>query len=109
LGQKEINAKRSILVCQEGLQFCDLFPEHVWCVAHSSDDTKTSCIGDCGCEFGTGGNVHSSQEDGMGDLEEVGDRCAEDLCKLLLVCCFVLLLLLLLQLECDTYEEKPLC
>lgn len=81
-----------------------MFPEHVWCVAHSSDDTETSCIGDCGCEFGTGGNVHSSEEDWVRDLEEVGDRCADDLCGLLLACCILLLLLI-----CDTYEEKPLC
>jgi hypothetical protein len=40
----------------------------------------------------------------MGDLEEVGDRCAEDLCGLMLVFCLLLLLL-----ACDTYEEKPLC
>ena len=85
LGQKEINAKRSILVCQEGLQFCDLFPEHVWCVAHSSDDTETSCIGDCGCEFGTGGNVHSSEENRVVNFEEVGDRGAKYLCILLSV------------------------
>jgi hypothetical protein len=40
----------------------------------------------------------------MGDLEEVGDRCAEDLCKLMLELC-----LLLLVSAGDTYEETPLC
>ena len=77
LGKEEINSKRGILVFEEGLEFGDLFPQHVWGIAYSSDDTETASIGNgCG-EFGTCCNVHSCEQNRVIDLEQVGYRCAD--------------------------------
>jgi len=77
LGEKQVNTEGCVLVCKEGLELCDLLAQHVWCVSYSSDDTESSCIGDgCG-ELGTGCDVHSCEEDGVVDLQEVSDRCAD--------------------------------
>jgi len=81
LREKQIDTEWCILVCEEGLELCDLLAQHIWCVSDASNNTETAGICDCCCEFRTGRNVHTSKEYWMRDLEEVGDRCAELLCE----------------------------
>jgi len=71
LWEQQIDTERSVLVVQEALQLCNLFPEHVWGVSDATDDTETAGIGDCGSKFRAGGNVHASKDDGVVDLQEI--------------------------------------
>lgn len=84
LRNQEINTKRRILVFQVALEFRDLLPEHVGCVPHSSNDSEAASVGDRCCEFGAGGNIHTSKEDRVVDFEEVGDRGTELFCGMML-------------------------
>lgn len=84
LRNQQIHAEWRILVLQVAFEFRDLLPEHVGCVPHSSNDTETAGVGDRCCEFGTGGNIHTSEEDRVVDFEEVGDRGTELFCNLML-------------------------
>jgi hypothetical protein len=76
LRKQEINAERRIFIIQKRLQLSNLFTEHVWCVANSSDDTKTTSVGDSGGELGACRYVHSRKEDRVPDLEQIGHRRA---------------------------------
>ena len=80
LGNQEIHPEWCVLVLQEALEFRDLLSEHIRCVSNAADDTKTAGICYRCCEFGASGNVHASEEDGVVDFEEVGDRGAELFC-----------------------------
>lgn len=73
LRDQKIHAKRCIFVFQEPLQLGYLLTQHIWRVADASDDAETAGIGDCSCEFGTCGYVHTSEHDRVIDFEEVGD------------------------------------
>lgn len=85
LWYKKIDAKRRILVFQESFQLRYLLAQHVRRVTDASDDAETTGVGDCGCEFGTGGYVHAGEHDGVIDFEEVGDGGSELLWEMGLV------------------------
>jgi hypothetical protein len=72
LRNQEIDAERSVLVVEEALEFRNLFSEHVWGVAHATDHTDATGVGDGCCELRTGSDVHAGEHDGMCDLEQVG-------------------------------------
>jgi hypothetical protein len=73
LGKQQIHTKRSILVVQEALQLVNLLAEHVRSIAHTSDDTDTTCIGHGGGELRTGSHVHARKHDRVVDLQKIGD------------------------------------
>jgi hypothetical protein len=80
LREEQVNPKWPILISQEALQLSNLFAEHIRCVAYTANNTETACICNGGSELGPGGDVHSSQKNGMVDLQEVGDRSPDLLC-----------------------------
>ena len=61
LGKQQINTKWCVLICEVGLELCNLLAEHIWCISYSSNNTQTSGIGDCCSEFWSSGNIHTSQ------------------------------------------------
>lgn len=80
LGEEQVNTKWGILVLEERLQLGNLLAEHVWGVANSSDNTKTSGICNCGSKLWASRNVHTSKDNWVVDLEEVGGDRAELFC-----------------------------
>jgi len=40
-------------------------------------NTQTSSIRDCGSEAGAGSDIHPGEENGMLDLEQLCERCAD--------------------------------
>lgn len=79
LRQQEVNTERSLLVSKEALQLGDLLPEHVRCVANTTDDTQTTGVGDCGRQLRASGHVHTSQQNWVVDLEQISDGGTDDL------------------------------
>ena len=84
LRNQEVHAKWCILILQEALEFRDLLPEHIGCVPHSTNDTEAAGVCDRCCEFGAGGHVHTSEENGVIDFEKVGDRGTKLFCGIML-------------------------
>lgn len=58
---------------QVALQLCNLFTEHFRCVADTTNDTQATSIGDSGGQLGTSGHIHTCQQDGVVDLEQIGE------------------------------------
>lgn len=81
LGQQQINTERCLFVNQEALQLGDLFPQHVWGISDTTDDTETTGVGNCGGELRAGGNVHAGEDDGVVDLEEIRRNGLDLLCS----------------------------
>lgn len=81
LGEKQVNAKGGVLVVEVLLELSNLLLEHVGGVADTTDDTHASGVGDGSSQLGAGGDVHTSQEDGVVDLEKIGDGGADFLCE----------------------------
>jgi len=54
---------------QVAFEFGDLLAKHVWGVAHTSNNTDTTGVGDCGSELWSGCNVHASKHDRVPDTE----------------------------------------
>ena len=77
LWDQQVNAEGGVLVVQEAFELGYLFPEHIWCVAHPSNDTQSTGIGDRCSELGASCYIHACEEDGMVDLEEVREGRAE--------------------------------
>lgn len=69
LGEQQVNTKGSVLVIQKALELSNLLTEHVGGVSNTSDNSQSTGVGDRGSQFGTGGHVHTRQEDGVVDLE----------------------------------------
>ena len=63
-----------------GLDLVDLVTEHGGSVADATEDTDTTGIGNSSSQLGAGSHVHTSQEDGVVDLEKIGDGSADLLC-----------------------------
>lgn len=82
LGDKQVNTKGSVLVVEVALELGNLLLEHLWSVSDTADDAHTAGVGDGSRQLGTGGDVHAGQQDGVLDLEKIGDGCAD------LLCCF---------------------
>lgn len=77
LRDQKIDTERSVLVVEEALKFRDLLSEHVWGVAHATDHTDATSIGDGCCKLRTGSDVHASEHDGVSDLEQIGGGRAD--------------------------------
>lgn len=71
LGEQQINTKGSVLVIQEALELCNLLTEHVGGVSDTSNDSQTTGVGDRSGQLRAGGHVHTRQEDGVIDLEQI--------------------------------------
>lgn len=81
LGKQQVNTERRILVRQMALQLLDLIPEHVGGIVDPSKDTETAGICDGSSELGASGDVHARQKDRVVDLEKIGYRRPDLLCK----------------------------
>lgn len=81
LGKEQINTERSVLVVEVALELSDLLAQHVRSVSDTTNDTETTSVGDSGSELRAGGNIHAREEDGMLDLEKIGDGGSELLCE----------------------------
>lgn len=77
LGKKQVDTEGSVLVVKEALELGDLLAQHVRGIADTTNNTKTTSVGDSGGKLGTSGNVHARKEDGMLDLEKIGDGSSE--------------------------------
>jgi hypothetical protein len=77
LRQQQINAEGRVLVMQVALELRNLLAQHVRGVADAANDTETSGIGDGRGKLGACGNVHTSQEDGVVDLQEISRHRSE--------------------------------
>lgn len=77
LGKEQINTERSVLVVEIALELSDLLAQHVRSVSDTTNDTETTSVGDSGSELRAGGNIHAREEDGMLDLEKIGDGGSE--------------------------------
>lgn len=80
LWEKEVDTEWSVLVVQVGLELSDLLAEHIWGVSNTSNNTETSGIGDSGSELWASGNVHTSQNNWVVDLQEISGGGADLLC-----------------------------
>jgi hypothetical protein len=80
LWKQEINTEWRILVVQVALELSDLLAEHVWGVTDTTDNTEAAGIGNGCCELWASSNVHTSQEDWVLDLQEIGSSGADLLC-----------------------------
>ena len=80
LRNQEIDSERCVLVVQEALQLGNLLAQHLGGVTDTTNDTKTSGIGDGGGELRASGDVHAGQHDGVVDLQEIGACRAKLLC-----------------------------
>ena len=82
LGEQQINTERSALVVEVALQLSNLLAKHVWGVTNASKHTEASGIGDGGSELGTGSHVHAGKQNGVLNLQQVGELRADLLCTL---------------------------
>lgn len=87
LWEEQIDTESTVLVGQVSLQLCNLFAEHVWCIAnlsrissvhcldhdssYASDDTHTAGICHGSSQLRPCCNVHASKEDWVLDLQEI--------------------------------------
>jgi len=81
LGEKQVDAEGGVLVVEVLLELGNLLAEHVGGVADTADDTETASVGDGSSQLGASGHVHAGQQDGVLDLEKIGDGRADLLCK----------------------------
>jgi len=80
LGKQEIHAKGSFLVVEVALQLRDLLAKHVGSISNAAEDTDSAGVCYGGCQLRAGGHVHSSEHDGVLDLEQISELCADLLC-----------------------------
>jgi len=73
LGQEQVNTEGGFGVVQVRLEFVDLLLEHFGGVSEASNDTEAAGVSDRSSQLGASSNVHSGQEDGVLDAEELGD------------------------------------
>lgn len=59
----------------------NLLFEHLRGVADSANDTQTTRIRHRSSQLGAGRNVHTCQQDGVVDLQEISERGTEELCS----------------------------
>ena len=77
LGEQKVDAEWCILVIQVALELSNLLSQHVRCVTDTTDDTKTSGVGNSSSELRTSGHVHTGQNNGVLDLKQIGELCAD--------------------------------
>jgi hypothetical protein len=80
LGEQQIDAEWRILVVEVALELGNLLTKHVWCVSDATEDTDAAGVCDGGSELGTSSHVHAREHDGVLDLQQVGELCADLLC-----------------------------
>jgi hypothetical protein len=85
LRKQQIDTEWRILVVEVALQLSDLLAQHVWCVSDAAEDTDASGVCDGGGKLGTSSHVHAREHDGVLDLQQVGELCADLLCVLSVV------------------------
>jgi hypothetical protein len=81
LGQEQVDTEGGVFVVQEALELGNLLPQHVWRVADTTDDTETTSVGNGGCKLGASCNVHTSKQNWVVDLEEIGGDRLDLLCS----------------------------
>lgn len=74
LGEEEIDAERSVLVREMRLELVDLVAKHVGGVVDATKDTHAAGVGDSRGQLGASSDVHAGKQDGVVDLEKIGDR-----------------------------------
>lgn len=79
LGEEEVDTEGGILILQVALQLSDLFAEHIRSITNTTDDTQTTGIGDRSSQLRASGHVHTSQQNGVVDLKQIGDGSTDDL------------------------------
>jgi hypothetical protein len=77
LRNQKVNTKRRALVVQEALQLCNLFTQHFRCVADTTNNTQATSISDSGGQLGASGHVHTCQQDGVVDLEQISESSTD--------------------------------
>lgn len=77
LREQEVDAEWRVLVCQVALELGDLLSQHVRCVTNTADDTETAGVGDSSSKLGSSSHVHAGQHDGVLDLQQISELCAE--------------------------------
>jgi hypothetical protein len=82
LGKQQIDAKGRVLVVEVALELRNLLAKHVWCVSNATEDTDAAGVCDGSSELGTSSHVHAREHDGVLDLQQVGELCADLLCGL---------------------------
>jgi hypothetical protein len=80
LGKEQVDTEGSVLIIQEALQLGDLLTEHIRSITNTTDNTQTTGIGDSSRQLRASGHVHTSQQNGVVDLKQIGDGSADDLC-----------------------------
>ena len=115
LWEKEIDTEWSVLVVQVGLELSDLLAEHIWGISNTSNNTETSGIGDSSSELWASGNVHTSQNNWVVDLQEISGGGADLLCEFIVSDPVSRIHKAQVSVSCQschrrimTYEEKPL-
>jgi hypothetical protein len=80
LGEKQVDTEGSVLVIQVALQLGDLLTEHIRSITNTTDNAQTAGVGDSSRQLRASGHVHTSQQNGVVDLKQIGDGSADDLC-----------------------------
>lgn len=80
LGEEKVDTEGGVLIVQVALQLGDLLTEHIRSITNTTDDTQTTGIGDRSSQLRAGGHVHTSQQNGVVDLKQIGDGSTDDLC-----------------------------
>jgi hypothetical protein len=80
LGKQEINTKGCFLVVEVALQLRDLLAKHVGSVSNAAEDADSASVCYSSCQLRAGGHVHAGKHDGVLDLEQIGELCADLLC-----------------------------
>ena len=71
---------------QIGLEFIDLLLEHIRCVSKTTDDTKTTSVGDSCGQLRPSSHVHTRQQNWVVDLEKISERSANLFCVMMREC-----------------------
>jgi hypothetical protein len=82
LGKQQIDTEWCALVVEVALELGNLLAEHVWGVSNAAEDTDASGVCDGSGKLGTSGHVHAGKHDGVLDLEQISELCADLLCGL---------------------------
>jgi hypothetical protein len=81
LGKEKVDTEGSVLVREIALELVNLFPEHFGRVTDTTDDTETTSVGDGSGQLRAGSHVHTCQQDGVVDLEQIGEGGTDFLWK----------------------------
>lgn len=80
LRKKQVDTEWCVLIVQKALEFGNLVLEHFRGVTDAADNTETTGVRDSGSQLGASGHVHTGEEDGVVDLQEIRNRSTKLLC-----------------------------